>query len=87
MGSTSASGPDLIEALGGGEVHPIMIYTGRLSPKGVSFSGFRSVWKGKGVSLVEVYKTVGKSVIWVCEGAQKGSQLNLILWLYWLIPI
>ena len=25
-----------------------------------------------GISLVEVYKSVGKSVIWVCERAQKG---------------
>ena len=32
----------------------IMVYTGRLCPKGVPFSG----------SLVEVYERVGKSVIW-----------------------
>ena len=25
-----------------------------------------------GISLVEVYKRIGKSVIWVCERAQKG---------------
>ena len=29
---------------------------------------YESVW----ISLVEVYKRVGKSVIWVCERAQKG---------------
>ena len=44
MCSTGASGLDLIEAGGGGGgVHPIMTYKGRLRPKGVSFSGFRSV--------------------------------------------
>ena len=52
MRSTSASDLDLIEARGdgGGGVLPIMTCTGRLRPKGVSFSGFRSVWKGIGVS-------------------------------------
>ena len=74
MCSTGASGLDLIEA--GGVVLPIMTYKGRLRPKGVSFSGFRSVWKGIGVSLGEVYKMVGKSVIWVWERAQNGSQVN-----------
>ena len=74
MCSTGASGLDLIEAggRGGGAVLPIMTYKGRLHPKGVSFSGFRSVWKGTGVSAGEAYKMVGKSVIWVWEGVQKG---------------
>ena len=74
MRSTSASDLDLIEARGdrGGGVLPIMTCTGRLRPKGVSFSGFRSVWKGIGVSAVEVYKMVEKSVIWVWERAQNG---------------
>ena len=27
---------------------------------------------GVGISLVEIYKRVGKFVIWVCERAQKG---------------
>ena len=75
MCSTGASGLDLIEA-GGGVVLPIMTYKGRLHPKGVSFSGFKSVWKGIGVWLVEVYKRVGKSVICVWERAQNGSQMN-----------
>ena len=30
------------------------------------------VYERVGILLVEVYKRVGKSVIWVCEGAQKG---------------
>ena len=46
-------------------------YTGKLRPKGVPFSGFR-YYERVGISLVEVYKRVGKSVIWVCERAQNG---------------
>ena len=34
--------------------------------------------KWLGISLVEVYKTLGKSVIWVCERAQKGQQMNFM---------
>ena len=30
------------------------------------------VYERGGISLVEEYKRVGKSVIWVCERAQKG---------------
>ena len=56
---------------GGGGLLPMMAYTGRLHPKGVSFSGFRYM-RGVGISLVEVYKRGGKSVIWVCERALKG---------------
>ena len=53
----------------GGGVLPMMAYSGRLRPKGVSFSVFRCM-KGVGISLVEVYKRLGKSVIWVCKRAQ-----------------
>ena len=45
----------------GGGILPIMAYTGRLRPKRVPFSGFR--YKKVGISQVEVYKRVGKSVI------------------------
>ena len=31
-----------------------------------------------GISLVEVYKRVGKSVIWACERTQKGRQMNFM---------
>ena len=56
MRSTSASDLDLIEARGaGGGVLPIMTYTGRLRPKGVSFSGFRSVWKGRGFTSWSIW--------------------------------
>ena len=32
------------------------------------------------ISLVEVYKRVEKSVIWVCHMAQKGKQVNFMLY-------
>ena len=66
----------------GSGVHRIMAYTGRLRPKGLPFSGFRYM-KGYnqaplgmrlervGISLVEVYEMVGKSVILVSKKAQK----------------
>ena len=44
-----------------GGVLPIMAYTGRLRPKGVPFQA--SGIKKAGISQVEVYKRVGKSVI------------------------
>ena len=31
-----------------------------------------------GISLVEVYKRVGKSVIWVCERAKRAEQMNFM---------
>ena len=48
---------------------PIMAYTGRLRPKGVSFLGFRYI-KKVGFLLVEVYERVGKSVIWAVKGSK-----------------
>ena len=47
---------------------PMMAYTARLRPKGFRLQVYKSV----GVSLVEVYKWVGQSVIWVCEKAYKS---------------
>ena len=45
---------------------------GGLQLKGVPFLGLIiGIWKG-GDFTVEGYDRVGKSVIWVCEGAQKG---------------
>ena len=41
-------------------------YSGRLCPKGVPVKGF-GLYERVGISLVEVYKRVGKSVIWVCQ--------------------
>ena len=44
-----------------------MAYTGRLRQKGDTF--FRlQVYKRVGISQVEVYKKVGKSVIWYLKG-------------------
>ena len=44
---------------------PVMTYTylGRLSSKGVSFSGFRYNYERMGISQVKVYERAGKSVI------------------------
>ena len=42
-----------------------MAYRGRLRPKGIPFSGFRFMMKGKGSLVAELYKRVGKSVILV----------------------
>jgi len=61
---------------GGRGVLPIMAYTGRVRPKGVSFSGFRYM---KGILLVEVYKRVGKSVISVYKKAQKSKQIHFMV--------
>ena len=40
-------------------VLPMMAYTGEATPE-------------RGISLVEGYKRLGKSVFWICERAQKG---------------
>ena len=52
-------------------VLPMMAYTGRLHPKGVSFFMIQ-VYERVGISLVELYRRVESTVIWVCERAQKG---------------
>ena len=65
--SAALSGPPLGPG-GGGEVFPMMAYTGRLRPKGVFFFGLQ-VYERVGISLVEVYKRVEKSFIWLCERA------------------
>ena len=55
----------------GGEGTPYDGLYGEASPKRGTFfrlHGYEKV----GISLVEVYKRVGKSVIWVCKRAQKG---------------
>ena len=47
---------------------PIRVGSAR---KGYYLFQASGIWK-VGISLVEVYKRVGKSVIWVCERAQKS---------------
>ena len=52
------------------------------------------VYERGGISLGEVYKRLGKSVIWVCERTQRAEQMNFmalksrdnVLFL-WLIPV
>ena len=52
------------------------------------------VYERGGISLSEVYKRLGKSVIWVCERTQRAEQMNFmalksrdnVLFL-WLIPV
>ena len=55
----------------------IMACTGRLRPKEVPF--FRLlVYERLGILLVEVFKRAGKSVIWVCEMAQRAEQVDFM---------
>ena len=61
---------------GGGGVLPLRSYAAKLRPKGVLFSGFRYSER-VGILLTEVFKRVGKSVIWVCEMAQTAEKMNV----------
>ena len=36
------------------------------------------VYERVGILLVEVFQRVGKSVIWVCEMAQRAEQMNFM---------
>ena len=36
------------------------------------------VFERVGILIVEVYKRVGKSVIWVCERPQRAEQMNFM---------
>ena len=59
----------------GGGVLPLRSYAAKLRPKGVLFSGFKYNER-VGILLTEVFKRVGKSVIWVCEMAQRAEKMN-----------
>ena len=48
----------------------MMPYTGAPPERGIFLK--LQVYERVRISLVKVYKRVGKSVIWVCERAQKG---------------
>ena len=65
---------------GGVGLLPILAHTVRLRPKGLPFLGCRYTDERVGILLVEVYERVGKSVIWVCERAQRAN--TWISWLY-----
>ena len=57
---------------------PLRSYTGKLPlNKGVLFSGFRYNER-IGILLTEVFKRVGKAIIWVCEMAERGEQMNFM---------
>ena len=61
----------------GGVLLPLRSYTGKLRPKGVPF--FRLlVYERLGILLVEVFKRARKSVIWVCEMAQRAEQVDFM---------
>ena len=57
-------------------VLPKMAFRERLHPKGMPFSGL-SQYQRVGISLVELYERVGKTVISVGKKAQKGLQMQL----------
>ena len=56
---------------GGGGGLPMMAYTWRFRPKGVVVFTLEVNGMVR-ILLVEVYRRLRKSVIWVCERAQKG---------------
>ena len=54
----------------GGTPYTMMAYGEAPPERGAIFRP--QVYERVGISLLEVYKKVGKSVIWVCDRAQKG---------------
>ena len=62
---------------GRGGVTPCKVLYGEARPKGVPF--FRLlVYERLGILFVEVFKRAGKSVIWVCETAQRAEQVDFM---------
>ena len=64
---------------GGGGTHYDDLYGEALPERGTFFK--LQVYERGGVSLGDVYKRVGKSVIWICKRAQKKRANRWILWL------
>ena len=62
---------------GGGEL-PLIVYTSEEGPpeRGTFFR--LQVYDRVEILLFEVYGRVGRSVIWVCERAQRAEQMNFI---------
>ena len=54
-----------------------MVLYGEAPPKRGTFSRLQ-VYERVGILLAEVFKSVGKSVIWVCEMAQRAEQMNFM---------
>ena len=69
--TASAGKGDENQGEGGGGGLPMMAYTWRFRPKGVPFFTLEVNGMVR-ILLVEVYRRLRKSVIWVCERAQKG---------------
>ena len=66
-------------ARGGGRGTPYNSLYGKTPPeRGTFLSGFRVVYERVEILLVEVYKRVGKYVIWVCESSQRAEQINFM---------
>ena len=65
---------------GGGGQHPILAHRERLRPKGLPFLGCRYTDERVGTLLVEVYERAEKSVIWLCERAQRANTWILRLY-------
>ena len=55
-----------------------MLYRRGSTGKGYLFQA-SGVWKGRDFSYAEVFKKVGKSVIWVVEGPKRANR-----WILWL---
>ena len=64
---------------GDGGTHYDDLYGEALPERGTFFK--LQVYERGGISLGDVYKRVGKSVIWICKRVQKKRANRWILWL------
>ena len=62
---------------GGGGGTPFKVLYGEAPPERGTFFMLQ-VYERVGILLVEVFKRVGKSVISVCEMAQRAEQMNFM---------
>ena len=62
---------------GGGGGTPFKVLNGEAPPERGTFFMLQ-VYERVGILLVEVFKRVGKSVISVCEMAQRAEQMNFM---------
>ena len=56
-----------------------MAYTGRLRPRGVPIYVRLQLYGRVGISLVEVYKRVGKFVVAVCDRGYRSFRYRVVL--------
>ena len=71
--TASAGKEDENQGDGGGGGLPMMAHTWRFLPKGVPFFTLEVNGMVR-ILLVEVYRRLQKSVIWVCERAQMANR-------------